>query len=115
MSFREGVSASRRYSLSLPADLGSQVATFAQQNGLGLGPAIRVLVARGLSEPASVEDSPAALAALVAAEQAILMVASILPEGEQRIHTTAQPATDAAGRRLSMFRESGVRPREVDG
>jgi hypothetical protein len=51
---------------------------------------------------------------LVAAEHAVLMVASILPEGEQRMRSLAVQATQAAEERLAHMRdlvsgEEGVR------
>ena len=49
--------------------------------------------------------SAAALAALTAAEHAVLMVASILPEGEQRIRALAERAGQAAEVRLATFTE----------
>lgn len=104
MTIREGVSASRRFHLALPADLEAELAGFARQHGLGLGPAMRLLAGQALQlggpEPS---ESPAALAALAAAEHAVLMVASILPEGERRMRELGQRATLAAEARLSLF------------
>ena len=51
-------------------------------------------------------DSPAALAALTAAEHAVLMVASVLPEGERRMRSLAERAGVAAEERLALFRSS---------
>ena len=51
-------------------------------------------------------DSPASLAALVAAEHSLLMVASVLPEGERRMHELGAKAAAAAEDRLALFRES---------
>jgi hypothetical protein len=103
------VSASRRFHLWLPSDLEAGLRTYGRQLGLGLGPAIRLTVRRGLdlesqrpSTPA--EESSAALAALTAAEHAVLMVASVLPEGERRMHALAERAAQAAEERLAMFR-----------
>jgi hypothetical protein len=105
------VSTSRRYQLRLPAELASELTGFARRHGLGLGPAIRLLIGQGLqaegqataaSAPAG--DSPAALAALTAAEHAVLMVASVLPEGERRMRSLASRATEAAEERLAFFR-----------
>jgi hypothetical protein len=50
-------------------------------------------------------DPPASLAALVAAEHAVLMVASILPEGEHRMQELAAQAARAAEERLALFRD----------
>ena len=101
---------SRRYQVRLPAQLASGVASFANQHGLGISPAIRLLVGRGLHEEAQDQipsdpprDSPAALAALTASEHAVLMVASVLPEGERRMRSLAERASEAAGERLALF------------
>ena len=104
MSLREGVNASRRFHFWLTADLEAQVSVFAHHHGLGLGQAIRSLLAERLSEPTrSTQDSTATLAVLVAAEQAILMVASILPEGERRMRELGPRAAVAAEERLATF------------
>ncbi len=47
------------------------------------------------------------IAALIAAEHAVLMVASVLPEGESRMRALAERATEAAEERLALFREAG--------
>ena len=104
MTIREGVSASRRFHLVLPADLDTELAAFARQHGLGLGPALRLLAARGLElGSAKPAESTATLAALTAAEHAVLMVASILPEGERRMRELGQRAALAAEERLALF------------
>jgi hypothetical protein len=104
------VSESRRFHLRLPPELKAELSGFARSHGLGLGPAIRLLVghalsAEGLTRAVSTtpQDSPAALAALTAAEHAVLMVASVLPEGERRMRSLAERATEAAGERLALF------------
>jgi hypothetical protein len=51
-------------------------------------------------------DSPSTLAALTAAEHAVLMVASILPEGQRRMLELAPAAAAAAEERLARFREA---------
>ena len=80
---------------------------------------MRFLVGRGLEAEAhgatrsdTPPDSPAALAALTAAEHAVLMVASILPEGEQRMRSLAERATEAAGERLALFQPPSDSPEE---
>ena len=105
---------SRRFHLGLPSDLRAELAGFAHSHGLGLGPAIRLLVAQAL-DPVSARpaDSPAALAALTAAEHAVLMVASILPEGERRMRSLAERASQAAEERLLLFQEQAAAPEEV--
>jgi hypothetical protein len=105
------VRTSRRYQIRLGPPLQAGLETFAQQHGLALCPAIRYLVGRGLEMEASRPEggeapgeSPAALAALAAAEHAVLMVASILPEGERRMRSLTERAVEAAEERLALFR-----------
>jgi len=77
--------------------------------GQSLSSVVRQLVATALgldAEPGPRPDSPAALAALVAAELTALMVASILPDGEDRMHELAARAVTNAEERLAMFREA---------
>jgi len=103
------VRTSRRYELRLASPLSSDLEDFARGHELGWGPSIRLLIRRGLelevrSRRASLaSDSPAALAALTAAEHAVLMIASILPEGEQRMRALAERAAQAAEARLAVF------------
>jgi hypothetical protein len=113
MNSREGVRISRRYQLRLPAPLASELETFAAERGVGICPAIRLLIAGGLraegrplAAPGESRDSPATLAALTAAELAVLMVASVLPEGQRRMRELAPEAALAAEQRLALFRES---------
>jgi hypothetical protein len=118
LTIREGVSASRRFHLWLPADLEAELRSYARKQGAGLAPAIRDLVRGGLDQdaqqPAAVtaENSLVALAALVAAEHAVLIVASILPEGEHRMRSLAEPAAQAAEERLAMLRAQANDPGE---
>jgi hypothetical protein len=111
---------SRRYQLRLRPPLPEAVEDFASKRGLGLGPAIRQLIGRGLEVeerwadlPVAPADSPAALAALVASEHAVLMVASILPEGEQRMRALAARATRCAEERLALVREQPAAAEEA--
>lgn len=105
------MSTSHRFHLRLPLALESEIRAFASQHGLALSSAIRLLVGRGLQikalAPAASQDSPAALAALTAAEHAVLMVASILPEGQRRMHELGSQAATAAEERLALFKETG--------
>jgi len=105
------VRTSRRFHLNLPSELESALTDFAHRRGLQLGPAIRLLVGEGLQSasdvPSAQLDSPAALAALTAAELAVLMVASVLPEGQRRMHELGAQAAVAAQERLALFRELG--------
>ncbi|MHB8614114.1 MAG: hypothetical protein ACYDAL_17080 [Candidatus Dormibacteraceae bacterium] len=104
------MSASRRFHLWLPVDLEADLRSYARAQGGGLAPAIRELVRRGLDRDAqqsaalTAENSLVALAALIAAEHAVLMVASILPEGERRTHSLAERAAQAAEDRLALLR-----------
>ena len=108
------MSTSRRYQLRLSPELAFELEEFAQRLGLSLAPAIQLLIGRGLQSEAGVrrgsdtpQDSPAALAGLAAAEHAVLMVASVLPEGQRRMHDLAPAAALAAEERLAQFREPG--------
>jgi len=103
---------SRRFHLCIPPKLEAELSAYARGHGLGLGPAIRLLVAQALSAeylkaagPTTPQDSPAALAALTAAEHAVLMVASVLPDGERRMRELTAQAASAAEERLDLFRE----------
>jgi hypothetical protein len=119
MNSRESVRTSRRYQVRLPAPLASDLESFAEQHGLGLSTAVRLLVGRGLRVETEgraaidrPQDSPASLAALAAAEHSVLMVASVLPEGERRMRSLAERATEAAGERLALFQPSSDRTEE---
>ena len=101
---------SRRFHLCIPPKLEAELSTYARGHGLGLGPAIRLLAVHALAAedlksagPTTPQDSPAALAALTAAEHVVLMVASVLPEGERRMRSLAERATEAAAERLALF------------
>ena len=114
------MSLSRRYQLRLSVPLASALREFACEHGLAVSAAIRLLVGNGLaSEARRAEtqgelppDSPAALAALTAAEHAVLMVASVLPEGEERRRSLAERAVEAAEERLALFRQPEPDPQE---
>jgi hypothetical protein len=91
------------------------IRAFAAEGGLGLSSAVRLLTARALREtqpgsnPAvSGDETSVTLAALVAAEHAVLMVASVLPEGRRRMYELAPEAALAAEARLTHFRELGL-------
>ena len=110
---------SRRFQVRVPPELEVRLDGFARANGLTLAASVRLLVWQGLQErdggqrPAT--ESPAALAALTAAEHAVLMVASILPEGERRMLSLAERASQAAEERLLLFQEQAAAPKEVSG
>lgn len=111
------MSASRRFHLLLPVELEAEAKAFGRASGLTLASAVRLLVARGLEAEANQAglrpaESPALLATLTAAEHAVLMVASILPEGEARMRALAARATQSAEERLTLFREQLAAPEE---
>ena len=97
-----------RLQIAFTAAQRSAIAERAASSGQSLGGIVRQLVAGALCfdiEAGSKADSPAALAALVAAEHAVLMVASVLPEGERRMRELGPQAARAAEDRLALFRE----------
>ncbi len=104
-----GVGISHRIQVRLDGDLLSQLRRFAEENGLGLSPALRLLATRSLQDSGrGVGGSPAngeraSLAALLAAEHALLLTASVLPEGERRMAALAERAAAAAEERLALF------------
>ena len=105
---------SRRFQLRLAEGLAQELEDFARRHGLGLCASIRTLIELGLKAESSSsipegapKDSPAALAALTASEHAVLMVASVLPEGEHRMRSLAERATVAAEERLALFQPAG--------
>lgn len=98
-----------RIQVRLDSELLSDVRRFAADNGLALSPAIRLLAARSLQVSGGQVGSPSAggerasLAALLAAEHALLLTASVLPEGERRMAALAERAAAAAEERLALF------------
>ena len=102
---------SRRFHLLLPADFDADLRRFARSSGLGVAAALRQLATKALREDARSAnghgESASTLATLVAAEHAVLMVASVLPEGERRMRELGPQAAIAAEARLAMFREPG--------
>jgi hypothetical protein len=111
MSFRGGVSEKRRVHLQLPSELEQAVRTVGQEHGLRLGPALRMVLRRGLDGEHAIEscrDCPTGLAALVAAEQTLLLVASILPQGRSLVGGLAAEAVAAAEQRLSLVGRGGA-------
>lgn len=84
----------------------SDVRDCAGQTGQSLSSVIRQLVAKALrsdEDRTAPRESPAALAALVASELATLMVASVLPDGERRMHELEAQAVTSAQERLAGF------------
>lgn len=73
--------------------------------GLGAGPAIRAVLGQGLERGTDTEacrDCAAGLAALIAAEQTLLLVAAILPNGRALVEGLAAEAAVAAEKRLAI-------------
>ncbi len=104
-----GTSTGRRLPVSFTAAQRAAIAGRATASGQSLSATVRQLVAAALvfeTQPGPGLDSPAALAALVAAEHAALMVAAVLPDGERRLRDLAPRAAAAAEERLAMFREA---------
>ena len=103
-----------RHQIRLPAELRGGVELFARDRDLRFAPAVRALLIEGLkhangndgqgASPASI----AALAALIAAEQTALMVASILPSGEEKWAAMAARAAQRAEERLASLEQSVV-------
>jgi len=103
---------SRRINLRLEPEQHDGLVAFGSEQGLRRSEAARLLLARGLrGEDRGASDSPAALAALLAAEHAVLMVASVLPEGERRMLELGPRAWLAAEERLALFSAERESPR----
>lgn len=99
---------SRRLHLGLPLELRADIDTYARSRGLSQGAAIRLLISQSLGPEVGAPpaiDPRLVLAALTAAEHAVLMVASVLPEGESLRRGLATRASQAAEERLAMFVE----------
>ena len=78
----------------------------AAQTGQSLSSVARQLFATALrpdQEQTERRESPAALAALVTAELATLMIASVLPDGERRMRQLQAQAVTNAEERLAAF------------
>jgi hypothetical protein len=112
LNSKDGMSSSRRFHLLLPPDLERRLREFAASRGTALAVAVRELADQGLASSNGQvgprdADSPVLLATLLAAEHAVLMVASILPEGERRRTELAAQAAVTAQERIGMV-EAGV-------
>ncbi len=102
------MSPSRRFHLLLPSELEARLHEFADGHGLSLAAALRELVGHGLAgdegqTEARRAGSPLLLATLLAAEHAVLMVASVLPEGDRRRTELAAKAAAAAQERIEVL------------
>ena len=101
----------RRLHVRLPASTGADLLARAASQGLTLSATARQLIQLGLARDvppldAASDHAIVAMSALVAAEHAVLMVASILPEGERRMRELAARAAAAAEERLAAFEEA---------
>ena len=98
----------RRLHIRLPAKTAADLLARAASQGLTVSATARQLIQFGLAEDHATHGTGsghevATLSALVAAEHAVLMVASVLPEGERRMRELGQRAALAAEERLSLF------------
>ncbi|MFI5284491.1 MAG: hypothetical protein ACHQ0J_15405 [Candidatus Dormibacterales bacterium] len=80
-------------------------------SGVPASSAARQLIEAGLratatTDSAATDHAVVALSALIAAEHAVLMVASVLPDGELRMVELAAKAAQAAEERLALFLEA---------
>lgn len=103
-----GTPQTRRLQVSFTDAQRGAISQRALHAGQSLSATVRQLVATALTfdtEPGPRPDSPATLAALVAAEHAALMVAAVLPDGRRRMQELASEAAAAAEERLALFRE----------
>ena len=96
---------SSRIGLRLSVQEHGLLAGFSRDYGQTTAAAARFLLVRALTRDPDQTLLAAALAALVAAEHAALMVASIIPDGEDRLLSLADMASEAAQRRLASFTE----------
>ena len=91
---------SRRITVRLEVGQAAELKALARRRGCGLAPAIRLLIADAAARH---DSSPASLATLVAAEQVVLMVASVLPDGQRRMREAGLNAITSAQARLELF------------
>jgi hypothetical protein len=103
---------SHRLQVRFDIELLGRLRLNARGSGQSLSAKVRDLVCAGIDADrqgrAPRDESPAGLATLVAAEHAVLMVASVLPEGQRRMHELAPAAALAAEQRLAHIKESGL-------
>src|SRR5947209_11184790 len=98
---------SRRLQVRLPADLCARVVELADEHRISLSDAVRILVARGAADRASASE-PVALAAAVAAEHALALLAGFLPDGQRRMADLGPRALDATRERITLLIEEGI-------
>ncbi len=101
--------------IRLPATLAAALLACASTQGMTVSATARRLIGVGLEASSGTrvdgrDHSTVAISALVAAEHAVLMVASILPEGEERMRALAARAIQSAEERLTLFREQPAAP-----
>jgi len=111
------MNAARRFHLLLPHELEERLRQAASSRGVGLGTALREMAAEGLAtvEAGDRSQTPEAslgLAALIACEQALLVVASILPGGRNLVAGLESEAAEAAQKRIAIL-EAGMQ--QVEG
>lgn len=102
----------RRLHIRLSAATRAELGRRAHAAGLPLSSQARQFIEAELARKESVSSAEAehnavGLAALTAAEHAVLMVASILPEGQRRMRELGSQAATAAEERLALFKETG--------
>ena len=93
----------RRVQTRLSRRQAERLGSFAEANLVTQSAAVRILLTRALAEDPGRATEQIALASLVAAEHALLVVASILPEGDRRVRERAEEAVAAAERRLAKL------------
>ena len=96
---------SRRLQVRLPSDLVIQVEELAGEHRISLSDAIRVLVARGATDRTRSSEA-LALAATVASEHALLLLAGFLPDGQERLAELSERAVTAAQERIAFLADS---------
>ena len=100
---------SRRLQVRLPSDLVVQVEELAGEHGISLSDALRLLVARGAADRGRSAE-PLALAATVASEHALLLLAGFLPDGQRRLAELGERAIIAAQERIALLTDVEARP-----
>lgn len=97
------MSTSRRLQVRLTEEVASQVESLAREHAVSLSDSLRMLVGRGLAKPNPASDDRLTLAALVAAEHSLLLVASFLPDGQRRLQELGERAIAAAQDRVALL------------
>ena len=92
---------SRRLQVRLSSSLVVQVEELAREHAISLSDALRILVARGAASRGRPAEQ-VALAATVAAEHSLLLLASFLPDGQRRLAELGMRAIAAAEKRVAL-------------